>query len=184
MLLVFKILVETLKYESKLVLEAKSKGARIVKPSTLFLYILGLLYIFSGIDLIPEKFIKPVAFGFVDDLLVIGLIIILTGSDIGGIIEYVSRKIPAIRIPEKQRIDRPVEVPISVPRNENILSVLRKSDTSISSDNIRETNVGSAIVPDAISNSIIVDDIKDDEFDDPKFFEEINAIIGKGNTGS
>lgn len=173
----FKIFMQVLKYENKLVMEARSKGSKLIRPSTVLLLVLGLFYLTSGIDIIPEQFLQPKAFGFIDDIIVIAVIIILTGSDLGGVLKYASSKIPDIRIPEIRRNIKEVKVPTAVPGHKDIPDVVPNADSSLgSSDNI-ESIVGDSAIPDTVPLGDTPIDSENDEFDDPDFFESIREII-------
>lgn len=179
-----KILLQVLKYEDKLILEAKSKGQKILKPSTLILWLFGFFYAASPLDLIPELIITPRAFGFIEDLIVLTAIIILTSSDLGGIINYASRKIPAIRIPEPKGKDGPTEVSVGLPRNEDVLTVLRQPTVSSSNSIDDKPFVGSSSVPNPVPSGDDTPVIEDAEFDDEDFFNDIKNILGPGTGGN
>lgn len=174
------LFMKLMKYEYKIVMEMRSKGMKILRPSTLYLWLLAGFYTFSGIDIIPEIIVQPKAFGFIDDLIVIAGAIILTGGDLGGMINAVSGKISSIRISEIKGVHRESKDANIMQRDTNVSDVLRRPDTSVSSDNHRETVMGSTI----ISNDIPIGDVdannQDDGFDD-QTLAEIDEILRKTN---
>lgn len=48
----------------------RMKYGFILSESTIYKVLLSLFYIVSSIDFVPEKWITPIAFGFIDDLVV------------------------------------------------------------------------------------------------------------------
>lgn len=82
-----EIFLQLLDYERDLVLDARSKGQFTLRPTTVFLIIIGMLYLTSSIDIVPEYFIHPKLLGYIDDMIVVVTILIYTYKDWGEVIE-------------------------------------------------------------------------------------------------
>lgn len=82
-----ELIQEVLEFERDKVLEARAHGTFLLRPSTVALIAIGLLYLTSSIDIVPELFITPKLLGFIDDVIVLTVIIIYTYRDWGEIIE-------------------------------------------------------------------------------------------------
>lgn len=82
-----EIFKQLLDYERDLVLDARSRGEFSLRPTTIFLILIGILYLTSSLDIVPEYFIHPKLLGYIDDIIVVVTILIYTYKDWGEVIE-------------------------------------------------------------------------------------------------
>lgn len=145
MLAIFKQLLDT---EKELVFKERSKGKFVMRPSSVILTIVALLYLASPIDLIPEGLITPKICGFIDDL----VLLIFTGYyvylDIGGELNghngvqhgKVSKERKPVRQDSIPSVDKPIHEDADVPSTDTDLHATIPTEESISSTS-GDTNV-------------------------------------------
>ena len=74
------------KQETTLVEKERAAGKKAIRPSSIILGSFALFYLLSPIDIIPEAFVKPKVFGFIDDLIVVLLVGFYIYKDVRGIL--------------------------------------------------------------------------------------------------
>lgn len=140
------IVKELLKKETMLVEKERATGKFVIRPSSVVAGVTSVLYLLSSLDIVPEALIRPKAFGFIDDLVLLVASGILIYSDLGGIS---NAGIQTTRFREEERDIREDVVPVTVEpvRDDDIILSSSDSDgvpnslesllrsTSISSDN-------------------------------------------------
>jgi uncharacterized membrane protein YkvA (DUF1232 family) len=117
----WELLKELLKHETFLVVKYRAKGLTVVKPSSIALIALGILYLLSPIDLIPEAWITPKVFGFIDDIIVLSVISMYVYGDIGGVITHA--EIRSITVPVEEKSIGPTSLPSTDGSNDHLVPV-------------------------------------------------------------
>ncbi len=80
----FMVFKYCLTFEKQLSIGFRIKGFPCFRPSQIVAFLLMLFYILSPIDLLPEMWIRPIVFAFIDDALIFAAGLIYTLYDILG----------------------------------------------------------------------------------------------------
>lgn len=157
----WELIKEVLKAESSIYMKHKAKGATVIKPSSLLLIIIGILYLLSPIDIIPELWIKPKVFGYIDDLVLLAVIAIYSYGDIGGVfldarvqttrVSKPARNVEESIVPSEEQPDvgtSNIPAPVGSSSGTNSLeSYMGNNTVRVVDDNSSNTNSNKAVKP-------------------------------------
>lgn len=175
-------MIETIKklleYELRLVSEKRRKGIKCVRPSFMLLTLLCLFYVLSGVDLIPEVLIHPKVFGFIDDIIIVCVYIVITSSEMGELLHGVKRSVGS----EKSVIqtDRVSETKV-VSREDSVLSDVRRDSNDNNNDGVTSVSYSfdnSMEYSDRAGSDVIADTDNADESSDKNYNFDRAADIG------
>lgn len=177
-----KLILEVLRAETELTIAFKMKGVKVVKPSLVLIGMLSLFYILSPIDIVPEKIITPVVFGFIDDLLVLAACVVYIMSNVTVDVEGGLKNVRDIKIPDLSNFTRKSKVPSVDERNEDVPNSGDTTNDGNTISNSDETVVGSTNDGTSDSSSNDSTSSQDDEndgdetnftSDDEDFFNDV-----------
>lgn len=164
------IVIKVLEFESRLVTEARARGELAFRPSSVLIGLVALFYILSPVDLIPEALTRPLAFGYIDDIIVAVFAGIFIYKDVRGLMNE-QVQIRDGDIQESPEFNGEITVPgADRPRNDSKYG--GPSDGSTDNDFIGDSNILSDFninVPDdsTTNNSGSPKEV----FDSEKFFD-------------
>lgn len=76
------LLQNLLQEETDMITNRRANGEKVFRPSAIAVLVVVFLYSLSPIDFIPELLVKPVIFGFIDDLIFIVAAIVYSAEDV------------------------------------------------------------------------------------------------------
>lgn len=82
-----ELLVDLYDYEGSLVDAARDNGYKFIRPSSVLLILIMILYVVSPYDIISEALVKPKVMGYIDDLFLCIFICGYAYSDLKGVLD-------------------------------------------------------------------------------------------------
>jgi hypothetical protein len=146
-----------MKEEDRLILKLRSRKINVVKPSTLLFSLLCVFYLLSGIDLVPEAIVQPRILGYIDDVIVLIITIIIVYPDIGGLL---GGKVQSLNVPKIQRIVED-SVSVGMQRDEDTDTVLPSTSDSPESIHDTKSDSGGDTTLDSSTSSVLDTIIRD-----------------------
>lgn len=137
-----KIIKELLANEKSLVFAERAKGNFIIRPTSILAVIFSLLYLCAPIDILPEGIIEPMICGFIDDIIVLCIMVYIVYLDIGGELDGY-KALHNGKVSKKKKSNRKDRVR---PRNEFVHECADVSDSDIDmhdSDDAEENTTNS-----------------------------------------
>jgi len=131
--------------ETELTLQFKAKGSNVVKPSLVLIGLMTLFYLLSPIDIIPEQFVSPRVFGYIDDILVLTACVVYIFSNIN--LERSLENVRDIKVPDLQRLVKKDDISVKDKRNINVHTDIPLASSSVSSSDTVQTGNGDIDIP-------------------------------------
>lgn len=149
-----ELIYRLLNHESELLYEHKAAGQKVFRPSSILLILIAVLYCTSGIDLFPEKWVKPTILGFIDDILIVIAVAAYTYKDWSEFSEIRFTNIPFSRPSGESEVSMGDGDEASTDSSSDASTSDSNPDTDIdkADDNSSSSSVDTGLDPDTYFN--------------------------------
>lgn len=178
---------EILQAEADIIMKYRARGKSVIRLSSVLLGLFAIMYLFSDIDLIPERIIQPSLFAYIDDMVIALFAAYFVYKDVEEVFVREQDKVSSRKISAPKRLVSQDEVPVDVgPGGGSADNVVADagSDAGVRDD---EPDLISGGVDRLIANSPTVDKLRDEQVSggDTGGTFDLDAFFNSGeNAGS